>query len=244
MRKVFAEVLSCALIFGLITGCIPDRDVTTFSIRPQLATVNTTDVTLDFTDLYDNAVDDFGVISESPYGFVYDVQITGSNKDKEIYIYVEVVPEAGANDAKHFVVAILRHLNDAACDQYVDNFEPSSPESFGSLYDYYAVYVNVVRTDDLDTVIFALAKEPGEDIGLDPDMESYEEEWSQHIENYLNNPDPSAAENEGIVVIEQTESDLESTDYDDSTDSTTDDGSTADVDTTSGDEDISTAKGN
>lgn len=205
MKRFFTIIASGLMVMSLATGCLPSREATGFVNNPQFVTYNTADIYLDLSLLYQDTLDAFGVISQTPYGFVYDVQMDADNSTKEIYLYVELVEEASATDAEHMAVALLRHLDDAASDQYPDNFEKSTPESFGNLYDYYSVYINAAKASD-DTVIYALSIEAGDEIDLDPDMESYEEEWQTRIDEYLDNEDdPSSAESAGVVIIEETE---------------------------------------
>lgn len=205
MKKIIKVLILSVIISSLIGGCIPSRDYTTnFVQAPALEAVNSADIELDFEQLQYDVSEAFGDISESPYIFVENVQLQGNNDTKEIYIYETLIEEAGASEARHFTVALMRHLNDAACSQYEQNFELSSPESFGTLFDYYSFYVNAVHSGSED-VIYALSKEAGEETDLDPDMESYEDEWNQHILNYLENQNnENAAADEGIVLVNPT----------------------------------------
>lgn len=74
-------------------------------------------------------------------------------------------------------------MDDAAADQY-PSFEISTSDSFGTLYDTYGVDMKIVNGSD-GTELYVLNTEPGGEIALDPDIETYEEEWQEYMDLYL-----------------------------------------------------------
>lgn len=181
MKRVSVILTAIVLAAGTCSGCVPKEDSTNISIDPDFSEPSV--IELDFTELNNTAIAAFGNVSETPYTFISSLSIDGDNESKTITADAEAVDGATSDDAQHFAAALLRHIDDAACDQYT-TFEMSDSDSFGSLYDSYAVKINITNEKD-GSVIYTLDIPAGDEITLDPDIESYEEEWKEYGDLYL-----------------------------------------------------------
>ena len=175
--KLFAAAFCAA---ALCKTCVPEQK-TNVNLDPDFSAPET--IELDFTVLNNDTIASFGEIINTPYTFITALSIDGDNGSKRITVNAETVDGANEEDAMHFASAVLRHMDDAAADQY-PSFEISTSDSFGTLYDTYGVDMKIVNGSD-GTELYVLNTEPGGEIALDPDIETYEEEWQEYMELYL-----------------------------------------------------------
>lgn len=180
MKRALVILMTAAISAAAFTGCIPETSSTRVNLDPDFSEPDK--IELDFVELNNDTIAAFGTVVETPYTFVTAVSIDGSNDDKSLTADVSMVDGADEADAQHFAAALLRHMNDAAADQYT-TFEPSSSESFGNLYDSYSVNINITNEAD-GSEVYVLNVPAGEAIDLDPDIESYEEEWAEYAQMY------------------------------------------------------------
>lgn len=182
MRKL-TVVLAAALMAAIaMTGCMP-KEQTPIQINPDFSVPDK--VELDFTELHNATLDVFQTEEAQPYVFIDSVDISGDNDKKTIYVDATAVEGTTAEDAQHFAAAVLRHMNDAATEQYI-GYELSSGSSFGPLYNDYSVTIAVTGTDDA-SMIYQIELPAGKEIPLSPNIEKYEDEWIQQMEVYMDN---------------------------------------------------------
>ena len=205
MKRALIIFTIATLSVGAVAGCAPKKtDTVQVNLDPDFNEPSADEAELDFIELNNATIDGFGSVAESPYTFITDVSVDGDNNEKNITVSVKAVDGVDEEDAKHFTSALLRHMDDAAADQY-SAFEASTDKSFGNLYDTYAVEV-VVTSEKDGSEIYRLTKAPGDEIELDPDIESYEEEWAEYgelmlkgieDENALEESEEAEAQSEG-----------------------------------------------
>lgn len=181
MKRSLVIITAAVLAAGTCAGCVPKENATNISIDPDFSEPDV--IELDFTELNNMTISGFGNVADTPYTFISSLSIDGDNDKKEITADAEAVDGTTTEDAEHFAAALLRHLNDAACDQYT-TFEMSDEESFGNLHDSYSIKINIKNEKD-GSEIYTLDIPAGEAITLDPDIESYEDEWKAYGDLYL-----------------------------------------------------------
>lgn len=197
MRKLTVVLAAAALAAAAMTGCMP-KDKTEIQINPDFTEQK--EAELDFTLLHNDTIALFADSDAQPYTFIDSVDISGDNKKKTIFVDATAVEGTTTEDAQHFAAAILRNMNDAAVDQF-GGYEISSPTTFGKLYDDYSVTIAVTGTDDA-SMIYQIELPAGKEIPLSPNIEKYEDEWTQEMEVYMDNVVYGA---DGKVVYDPTE---------------------------------------
>ncbi len=178
MKKALIIFAAAVLAAGATSGCVPKEDKSNISLDPDFSTPSS--IELDFIELNNTTIEGFGTVSDTPYIFISDVSIDGNNDDKKITADIKAIDGTTEDDAEHFAAALLRHLDDAAADQYT-TFEMSSSEGFGNLYDTYSVDIKITNEND-GSDIYTLNVTPDTEITLDPDIEAYEENWQNYGE--------------------------------------------------------------
>lgn len=164
----------------VLSACVPTEE-TTVNIGPDFSEIEG-DYELEFTQLHNDTLEGFD--GDNPYAFIEEVDITGDNAKKKISVTAVSVEEATKEDADRFMAALLRHLNDAACVQD-RRFTVSSQKNFGTLTSVYGVSAKVVTESGAEVASYEIA--PGDPIALDPDIETYLEEWQKTMEIYKRN---------------------------------------------------------
>lgn len=181
------NIISAALIIGIMalaSGCVPTQDATTVEVNPDFS--KSDNIELDFTQLHNDAIDGIASIEGGePYVFITDLDISGDNDTKTITIRAKAQDGASEEDCRNFAAALLCQINDAAVSQD-SNYESSSTDSFGTLYDTYAIDF-AVSDDTSGGFIYTLNVPAGEDIGINPDYEQYVDQWKQELEIYKSN---------------------------------------------------------
>lgn len=176
MKKALIIFTAAVLAAGTMAGCVPKEDKTNISLDPDFSVPST--IELDFTELNNSTIAGFGEVVNTPYIFISAVSIDGNNEEKKITADIKAIDGTTKEDAEHFTAALLRHMNDAAADQYT-TFEMSTEKSFGNLYDTYSAEIKITDETD-DSEIYTLNVTPGTEIPLSPDIETYEESWEEY----------------------------------------------------------------
>ena len=167
-----------------LAGCAPTEQ-TIVHQGPDFE--QTKDVDLDFVQIHNDTIDAFGDADNNPYVFITDFNVNGDNEQKTVTIDAVCMDDTTEEEAKQFAAAAVRHVNDAAVTQS-NEYELSSQQSFGTLFSKYALTLSIKpqsTQEDKTTWLVDLELEPGEDIPLDPDIETYEEEWADTRDAYL-----------------------------------------------------------
>jgi len=180
MKKTLILAVCLAVLFSL-SACVPATKKNSVEVGPDL-TPNE-NVEYDFTQIHNNTLELFE--GKEQYSFVTDLNITGSNEDKMIYITAECVDDVTAEIAEPFIAAVLRNINDSA---YIQDMTVICSDSsyFGSFWDKFGVQADVYTETEAGkengVPVYSLTLAPGEVCPLDPDVESYEEEWQRQME--------------------------------------------------------------
>lgn len=178
--------LAAALCIAVLAlaGCAPTEE-TTVKRGPDMSP--TENVKLDFVQLHNDTIDAFGDATDNPYVFISDVNVSGDNDKKTIDIDAICLDDTTKEEAEQFAAAAIRHANDSAVTQSTE-YEISSQTSFGNLFDKYALKLTVrpeSTKDDASTYLVNLQLQPGDSIPLNPDIETYEEDWADTRDEYL-----------------------------------------------------------
>ena len=185
-------VLAAGLAALLATGCVPTTQ-TTVNRDPNM--VQNQNVKLDFTQLYNDTVETFGGKDENPYVFISAFDVQGDDSSKVITVTGTCIDQATKEEVQQFAAAAVRHINDAAVMQS-NEYAVSSQESFGTLWDKYelklAIYPasagdNAAAEGDASKAVLNIDVKPGEEIPLNPDIETYEEAWQDERDKALSN---------------------------------------------------------
>ena len=182
MRKLTVILAAAAIMAAAVTGCVP-KEQTNIQINPDFSEQDHAE--LDFTELHNDTIALFADSDAQPYVFIDSVDISGDNKNHTIFVDATAVEGTTAEDAQHFATAVLRHMNDAATEQYT-GYELSTPKDFGKLFNDYSVTIAVTGTDDA-SMIYQIELPAGKEIPLSPNIEKYEDEWLKEREVYNDN---------------------------------------------------------
>lgn len=179
MKKGMLFCLIGVLTF-LLTGCVPEQK-DSLNVGPDL-TPNE-NVKYDFIQLHNDTVSIFEQYEQ--YAFITDCNIDGSNEDKVVTVTATCYDDVNAEIASHFAAALLRNINDAACVQDI-TLTASNSKDFGPLWEKYGfdlkIYTESEAAKEAPTPLYTLSIAAGQDSGLDPDIETYEEEWVRELE--------------------------------------------------------------
>ena len=185
MKKFLCTLIAAVFSAAALTGCVP-TEATDIQIDPLFDGGNGP-VEIDFIQLNNDTFDNFQ--STEPYVYVTDCDINGTNDPKEVHVTVTVFDDAGEENCDQFGAAILRNMNDAAAVQSGE-FEMSDPTTFGNFWDSYTVFLEFSHETEKEAgedPFYTLIYEAGDEIKLDPDVESYEAEWEKQMEIYQRN---------------------------------------------------------
>ena len=185
MKRIWGSALMLLCTAALmLAGCAPTEE-TEVKRGPDMSQKE--NVKLDFVQLHNDTIDAFGDAEDNPYVFISDVNVSGDNDKKTISIDAVCLDDTTKEEAEQFAAAAVRHANDATVTQSTE-FEQSSQQSFGNLFDKYALTLTVRpegTKDDSSTYLVNLKLSPGEEIPLNPDIETYEESWRDTRDEYL-----------------------------------------------------------
>ena len=178
--------LLTALVVGataLLAGCAPSADSTVLQVNPDFQTKD--NIKLDFNQLHNDTIEGIQLVEDGePYVFISNLDISGDESSKTLTIRAEAVEDTSEEDCENFASIALRQINDAAAQQDA-RYELSTSDSFGSLYNDYAIDLAVSDADG--GFIYSLSVPAGDEIPLNPDYESYVEEWKRELEIYKEN---------------------------------------------------------
>lgn len=177
-RKGAALLAAVMLVMTVGVACVPTEQ-TGINRAPNFE--QTKDVELDYTQLYNDVLESFGDADENPYSFIAAFDISGDDEKRVVTVTASCVDGATKGDVEQFAAAALRRINDAAVTQS-NEYSLSSQESFGSFWDKYELKLTITPVsagDNADEALLKLDIKPGEEIPLNPDIETYEEAWQE-----------------------------------------------------------------
>lgn len=173
--------MGLAAMFG---GCVPSADSTVVEVNPDFQEKE--NVQLDFTQLHNETLEGLASIEEGqPFVFVNDIDISGDEGNKTITVKATALDGASDEDCESFAAALLCQMNDAAITQK-PGYEESSADSFGTLYNDYSIDFTITDADNGET-LYTLQVPAGDEIGLDPNYDSYVEDWLRERRIYEEN---------------------------------------------------------
>ena len=179
------KMLIAAAVLGaaaLMTGCVP-QERTSVAITPDLEGRAGADI--DFVQVHNDVMEAFG--DASPYVFITDCVVDGTNEPKTVTITATCLDEAVEEDAEHFAAAAIRRTSAAMAVQAVE-YEPGDQTDFGNVWDSFEFKLTVKRDSAPEgEYLLELDIPAGEEIPLDPDYESYEESWEEQRDMILQN---------------------------------------------------------
>ena len=179
IRVAALGAMACAL---LMTGCVP-QEKTSVVMEPDLTPK--TGVEIDFVQVHNDVMDAFG--DDNPYVFITDVYIDGTNDPKAVTITATCLDEANEEDAEHFAAAVVRRASDAIATQSGE-FTGGDQQSFGDVWGTFSLKLTIKRDSaEEGDYLLSLDIPAGEDIPLDPDIETYEESWEEQRSMILSN---------------------------------------------------------
>ena len=184
-KRRLAGILTAVLCIAALSGGCAPTEQTVVQRGPDFSP--TENVALDFVQLHNDTLDCFGGVEENPYVYIMDLNITGDNDEKSIVIDAVCMDDTTEEEADQFAAAVIRHGNDSAVTQSTE-YTISSQQDFGNLFDKYSLTFTVrpeSTQEDPDTYPVNLQLAAGEEIPLDPDIETFEEEWLEGRDRYL-----------------------------------------------------------
>lgn len=184
MKKTLIISVLMMAAAAVMTGCVPGGDATTVEVNPDFHAKD--NIKLDFNQLHNDAIDGIAAIDNGePFVFIADLDIDGDADTKTLTVRATAIDGTSEDDCENFASALLCQINDAAVSQD-PKYEPSSSNSFGTLYDDYTIDF-AVSDENNGGFIYSLNVPAGEEIGLDPDYEKYVEQWEKELEIYKSN---------------------------------------------------------
>lgn len=180
MKKSLKVMVLAAAAALCMTGCTSAQEAASSQAAPETSVQE--DTGIDFIELHNETLEQFGEIVDTPYTFISSVDIDGDNQTKTVTVSAKTVEGASEEDAEHFAAAVLRHIAEAATSQYPD-YDLGGPDGFGNFFDDYAIDLKILNADDSE--LYTLNVAAGDEIPLDPDIETYEEDWREYLDLYL-----------------------------------------------------------
>lgn len=179
IRVMAFGAVACAM---LMTGCVP-QEKTSVVMEPDLTPK--TGVEIDFVQVHNDVMDAFG--DDNPYVFITDVYIDGTNDPKAVTVTATCLDEATEEDAEHFAAAAVRRIGAEIAVQSGE-FDGGDQQSFGNVWDTFSLKLTVQKESAAEgEYLLELDVPAGEEIPLDPDIESYEESWEEQRDMMLEN---------------------------------------------------------
>ena len=180
LKKTLVAAAAIAAAF-MLTACFPEHKQG-FSVNsPDFSSQGTKD--LDFVQLHNDIVESFANAEAQPYSFISDFDTNIDWNGPVVVFSAKAFPGTGEEELKRFAAAVLSNAGYAAFEQY-GGYEPSSPQSFGSFFNDYGIRFTITN-EMTGEELYGLQAGKGEAIPLDPDVESYEEEWLEEYYELL-----------------------------------------------------------
>lgn len=178
--KKYSVIAALFMMIVCLAACVP-TEKTDIQMAPDFSTSDKV-IDLDFTQIHNDTIGSFGEVN--PYVYIEDLDISGDNSSKVVNIKATSLDGIEEADAKQFVAACMRYINDAAVVQD-SKYQVSDSTTFGNLWDSFSMHA-VVTSHSGETVL-DMTVEKGTEAGLNPDIETYEEEWEKAVEIYNRN---------------------------------------------------------
>ena len=175
-------IAAVAAVGILASGCVPQERS---SVRRDPDLTPQTGVDIDFVQVHNGTIDSFG--EDNPYVFITDVYIDGTNDPKAVTVTATCLDEATKEDAEHFAAAAVRRIGAEIAVQSGE-FDGGDQQSFGNVWDTFSLKLTVQKESAAEgEYLLELDVPAGEEIPLDPDIESYEESWEEQRDMMLEN---------------------------------------------------------
>ena len=181
--KKLSVILTAVIMAALLGACVPEAR-TDINIDPDFSGKGGNVKELDFFQVHNDVMDSFG--DANPFIFINDVEISGNNGTKTVYINAKCMEGVEKEDADMFISACMRYIADSASVQLRD-LEGSSRNSFGSIWNTYSLEATVTADTEGAETVSKISIPAGTEIPLDPDIEKYEKEWQKELEILLRN---------------------------------------------------------
>ncbi len=102
-------------------------------------------IDIDFNQISDDVIENLSDDAQT-YGFVKDLQISGTNDPKQVDITIEIMDDVSDDAIKLFMSDVLTQISEEACVQDSRYTEPST-DGLGSFYDSYAIHYEIKQGD-------------------------------------------------------------------------------------------------
>lgn len=171
MNKKFKLSLMALLLLVCVSigGCKPRYKAP--GSDPMASTSPDAPQVLDFEQIHNEMLE---LYSDNPnFGFIKNLDISGSNdKPKSIKITMECIEDCSDEAIDGFMSMLIQNISNEAVVQ--DNrYTRPDMESFGSVYESYALEYNIKRGEELYSEITI---EAGEEIPFEPGITLYFDE--------------------------------------------------------------------
>ena len=170
LRGLVAGVMAMAAV--TVSGCVPEQG-SAYMEAPNMEVKE--GVSIDFLQVHNDVMDSFDV--DNPYIFITDCAVDGTNEPKAIIITATCLEGTEPEDAEHFAAAVIRRTSAAIAVQSGE-YEPGDQQDFGNVWDAFSLKLTIQKDGAAEgDYILELDIPAGEEIPLDPDYETYEEEY-------------------------------------------------------------------
>lgn len=143
MKNILYLVLACTICISL-TSCKPRYH--TPVPDPLSVTIGADQViNIDFDQISNDVIETLSEKAQT-YGFVKDLQISGTNDPKQVDITIEIMDDVSDDAIKLFMSDVLTQISEEACVQDSRYTEPST-DGLGSFYDSYAIHYEIKQGD-------------------------------------------------------------------------------------------------
>lgn len=169
MKYMVIAFMSAAL---MMTGCVP-KEETAISRDPAFGAAAVEK--LNFTQLHNDTLEAFGDPYNNPYAYISYVSVDGDAPSKSLVLNAVCVDEATEDEVKQFAAALVRRTGEAMNIQ-LPQYEPGNQQSFGSCWNDFSLKLDIKNEKDGSSRL-SMEVPAGGSIELNPDIETYEEEW-------------------------------------------------------------------
>ncbi|MDO4439413.1 MAG: hypothetical protein Q4B86_08265 [Eubacteriales bacterium] len=169
MKYIVVAFMSAAL---MMTGCVPKAE-TDIQRDPNFGEAAAD--TLNITQLHNDTLEAFGDVNNNPYVYISEVSVDGDPEAKSIVLSAKCMEEATDEDVMQFASALVRRTGEAMVIQ-LPQYEAGNQQSFGSCWNEFSLKLDIVNEQDGASRL-SMEVPAGESIELNPDIETYEEEW-------------------------------------------------------------------
>ncbi len=177
MKYIAIAFMSAAL---MMTGCVPKAQ-TAIQRDPDFGAAAVDKLNL--TQLHNDTLEAFGDSSNNPYVYISEVSVDGDAASKNIVLNAVCMDEATDDDVKQFAAALVRHTGEAMNIQ-LPQYEPGNQEGFGTCWNDFNLKLDIKNEQDGKSRL-SMEVLAGESIELNPDIETYEEEWIEQRDQML-----------------------------------------------------------